>query len=338
MLTRQVKNNNITFAFSLLSTVITFNSKQGLFDINKTMEIVLTDLLNEVYDLSLINLNIIKHNHPAIDLGDKSQGIAVQVTSDGSKAKFSKTVDKFFEWGLDQTYNAIWMMVISNDPLEEHSRKGVTTHTINLSYVANSICNKNAEEFDRLYEFCENNFGAYFPKENNSILKPMQAASVNPGSSISNFLMENSIDLNDSDSTVSEQDIRSDLILLKDELSRLNEGQRWFIFRVMEYTIEYNKDKFIEECIAPVSLFMNGMDYKQQSSIKETADSLSFMRLANYDEYNNKLQSAVYVIFFEKGRYEYFDYFSAIAVFLRNTQRGNLLEDIIVGCNFSHID
>ncbi|WP_227629987.1 hypothetical protein, partial [Klebsiella pneumoniae] len=63
----------------------------------------------------------------------------------------------------------------------------------------------------------------------------------------------------------------------------------------MEYTIEYNKDKFIEECIAPVSLFMNGMDYKQQSSIKETADSLSFMRLANYDEYNNKLQSAVYV-------------------------------------------
>lgn len=338
MLTRQVRNNNITFAFSLLSTVITFNSKQGLFDINKTMEIVLTDLLNEVYGLSLINLNIIKYNHPAIDLGDKSQGIAVQVTSDGSKTKFSKTLDKFFEWGFDQIYHTIWMMVISNDPLEEHSRKGVITHTINLSYIASSICNKNAEEFDRLYEICEKNFGAYFPKENNSILKPMQAASINPGSSIANFLTENSIDLNDSDSNLSEQDVRSDLILLKDELSLLNEAQRWFIFRVMKHTIDYNKDKFIEECIAPISLFMNGMDYKQKLSIKETADSLSFMQLAYYDEWNNKFESAVYVISFTKGKYEYFDYFSAIAVFLRNKRRGDLLEDIIVGCDFSLID
>ncbi|HCD1850682.1 TPA: SMEK domain-containing protein, partial [Klebsiella quasipneumoniae] len=58
VLTRQKKNNNITFAFSLLSTVITFNSKQGLFDINKTMELVLTDLLSHVYNLSLTNLNV----------------------------------------------------------------------------------------------------------------------------------------------------------------------------------------------------------------------------------------------------------------------------------------
>ncbi|WP_214575133.1 SMEK domain-containing protein [Enterobacter roggenkampii] len=81
MLNRQVQNNNITFAFSLLSTVITFNSKQGLFDINKTLESVLIQILNKTYNLSLNNLNIEKHNHPAVDLGDISSGLGKVRTS-----------------------------------------------------------------------------------------------------------------------------------------------------------------------------------------------------------------------------------------------------------------
>lgn len=338
VLTRQKKNNNITFAFSLLSTVITFNSKQGLFDINKTMELVLTDLLSHVYNLSLTNLNVIKYNHPAIDLGDQSSGVAIQVTSDGSKAKFSKTIDKFFKWNLHETYNEVWMMVISNDPLEDHSRKGIVIHVLNLSDVANSICNKGGEEFEQLYLMCEKEFGVYFPNANSSILKPMRAESINPGVSIDNFIRENGIDLNDTNFNVSEQDIRSDLILLKDELSLLNEEQRWFIYLVIKYTIESDNNKYIDACIIPKAMIMNGKTYDQKALVKETVDALSFINLAYYDEDNSKFDGPTFSVFFTKGIYEYFDYFSAIAKFVRYTGKINDLEDIIVGCDFSLID
>ncbi|EQC3612617.1 TPA: SMEK domain-containing protein [Escherichia coli] len=45
-------------------------------------------LLNQLYNYALMELNTIKHNYLAIDLGDTYKQLAVQITSDGSKAKW----------------------------------------------------------------------------------------------------------------------------------------------------------------------------------------------------------------------------------------------------------
>ncbi|MDM3520557.1 SMEK domain-containing protein [Citrobacter sp. Ca225] len=337
MLTRQVKNNNLTFAFSLLSTVITFNSKQSMFDINKTMELVLTDLLNDVYNLSLVNLNLIKHNHPAIDLGDITQRIAIQVTSDGSKAKFDKTMDMLVKHGLDADYDNIWIMLISNDKYESYTRKGFSTHVRNLSDVASCICQKPGADFDRIYTFCENNFGDYFPGKNTNILELTQVASVNPNQSVANFVKNNQLDLSYDDNKYSESDIRDDLIILKSKLSELNEMQRMFIFRVMEFTLTNDNSKYIESCKIPVSAFMSGRQYNEKYAIKQVADYLEQIRLAYYDEENYSLGCATYTVYF-KGNYPEFDYLTGIVEHLRVRGTVSDLRKIIYECDFSILD
>ncbi|MGO5537174.1 integrase core domain-containing protein (plasmid) [Acinetobacter baumannii] len=79
MLTRTEQSHHLSTAFANLSTSITFKCQQGLFDDNHVMETILPTLLNHLYGLGLMNLNIVKHNHPAIDLGDSIMGKAVHV-------------------------------------------------------------------------------------------------------------------------------------------------------------------------------------------------------------------------------------------------------------------
>ncbi|MBF9770130.1 SMEK domain-containing protein [Enterobacter asburiae] len=338
MLNRQVQNNNITFAFSLLSTVITFNSKQGMFDINKTLETVLTTILNKTYKLSLINLNIEKHNHPAIDLGDSNEGIAIQVTSDGSKDKFVKTMDMLVKHKLHETYTKVWMMIISNDPVQHHTKQGFVTHVKNLSDLAKSICEKSGAEFDDLYKICEQEFGVYFPGRNISLLKPTQITGANPNQQVDNFIRINNIDLSYEDYTITTDDIRDDLIKLKNTISQLNEEQRWFLFRVLSHTIEYDDGKYIETCKIPTSIITNGMNSNQRNAIYETINSLERINLAYHDEEDYKLECSVFCIYFIRGKYKEFDYFSGLALFIRETSQLDKLEEIIVNCDFSLID
>ncbi|HGL6555187.1 TPA: SMEK domain-containing protein [Enterobacter roggenkampii] len=337
MLNRQVQNNNITFAFSLLSTVITFNSKQGLFDINKTLESVLIQILNKTYNLSLNNLNIEKHNHPAVDLGDISSGLAIQVTSDGSKDKFVKTMDMLVKHDLHNIYNEVWMLIISNDPIQHHTKKGFITHVRNLSDLAKSICEKPSPEFDYLYNICEKEFGVYFPGRNASILKPTQIASINPNINIDKFISTNGIDLVYEYANITIEDIRDDLILLKNTISQLNEEQRWFLFRALEHTIKNENGKYIETCKIPKSIIYSGKSQSERLAIWEIIDSLIHMNLAYYDEEDYNLQTPVFGIYFKKGKYEDFDYFPALSTFIKKTSQLHNLEKLIVNCDFSFI-
>ena len=81
MLTRTEQSHRLGNALANLSTSITFKGQQGLFDDHHVMEVILPPLLNHLYSLGLINLNVLKHNHPAIDLGDSIMGKAIQVTA-----------------------------------------------------------------------------------------------------------------------------------------------------------------------------------------------------------------------------------------------------------------
>lgn len=77
---------------TLLQLCIKNNVKQSFNDIAFSVEVVVKDLLNVLEKADYQNLNNIKLNYPAIDLLDKTQGIAIQVTTTADKRKVDKTI------------------------------------------------------------------------------------------------------------------------------------------------------------------------------------------------------------------------------------------------------
>ena len=97
----------------LKATVATLNAAH-FFDLNVVAEDFFADLLNTVYGYSLVNLNHDDLNKAAIDLGDTSGRIAVQVTSQRNKAKIQNTLDKFAKHGLADDYDTLKVIIIGD--------------------------------------------------------------------------------------------------------------------------------------------------------------------------------------------------------------------------------
>ena len=74
-------------------------------------EYLYCDLLNTAFGYDLKNMNRIRDNFPAIDLGDSDEGLAVQVTSTGDAAKVRKTLDRFYDHGLDKDYDRLIVLI-----------------------------------------------------------------------------------------------------------------------------------------------------------------------------------------------------------------------------------
>ncbi len=80
---------------SLWVTEIKANNYLDFYDINKVAEDLALKLLNEIYGLQLKNLNEEKPNYPGIDLGDKINKIAYQVTSRNDDRKIQESLESF---------------------------------------------------------------------------------------------------------------------------------------------------------------------------------------------------------------------------------------------------
>ena len=65
------------------------------------------ELLNILKGYQLQNMNLVKPNYPAIDLGDAGEGIGIQVTSSATRKKVQDTLDAMFRNGVEQEY-PIW--------------------------------------------------------------------------------------------------------------------------------------------------------------------------------------------------------------------------------------
>ena len=74
-------------------------------------EYLYCDLLNEAFDYELKNMNRIRDNFPAIDLGDEGEGLAVQVTSTGDAGKVKKTLERFYDHNLNVGYNRLIVLI-----------------------------------------------------------------------------------------------------------------------------------------------------------------------------------------------------------------------------------
>ena len=97
----------------LKAAVATLNEIR-FFDLNVVAEDFFADLLNAVYGLSLVNLNHEGLNAVAIDLGDATHRIAVQVTSERTKVKIQTTLDSFSQHDLAANFDALKVLIIGD--------------------------------------------------------------------------------------------------------------------------------------------------------------------------------------------------------------------------------
>lgn len=103
----------ITDALGTLSYQVEYRNTINLYDINIISEDFYKNLLNKVFGYNLINLNTIEKNTSAIDLGDRKQRIAIQVTSDNTSTKIKKTIDKFLEYNLYDDYDTLFILILT---------------------------------------------------------------------------------------------------------------------------------------------------------------------------------------------------------------------------------
>lgn len=110
----------ITEMLAWLTVNVELHNSHGRTDINHDAEDFYCGLLNLVLGTSLENMNRIKQNFPAIDLGDPESRLSVQVTSNFSRKKIEETLKKFFENHLDSEYSRLVVLIIGK---KERSRK-----------------------------------------------------------------------------------------------------------------------------------------------------------------------------------------------------------------------
>jgi hypothetical protein len=85
-----------------------------LFDNNVVAQRFFCQLLNAAFDLDLQVMDDVRTNYPAIDLGDSTNRIAYQITTDKRSDKVQSTLEKFVQHGLNQHYDALKILVIGD--------------------------------------------------------------------------------------------------------------------------------------------------------------------------------------------------------------------------------
>jgi hypothetical protein len=85
-----------------------------LFDNNVVAQRFFCQLLNATFDLDLKVMDDVRTNYPAIDLGDSTNRIAYQITTEKRSDKVQSTLQKFVQHGLDKQYDTLKILVIGD--------------------------------------------------------------------------------------------------------------------------------------------------------------------------------------------------------------------------------
>lgn len=113
MMNREIYLKNIAESLALLSNQVSILNAVNLYDINIVAEDFFPGLLNLIYGYELENANHIEKNAPAIDLVDKKNRIAIQVTSDNSSTKINHTIDEFVKNKSYQLYDRLVVLILT---------------------------------------------------------------------------------------------------------------------------------------------------------------------------------------------------------------------------------
>ena len=99
-LNRQRSLLRITELLSEFVTMVEGENAASRLDINLHAENIFIPIFGEIFGYTdLVNLNTGSKAYPGIDLGDRTNRVAIQVTSTHSSAKVKKTLEKFADTG-----------------------------------------------------------------------------------------------------------------------------------------------------------------------------------------------------------------------------------------------
>jgi hypothetical protein len=85
-----------------------------LFDNHVVAQHFFCRFLNAAFGLRLVQMDEIRANYPAIDLGDLTNRVAYQVTTERRSDKVQHTLDKFVEHGLEKHYDTLRILIIGD--------------------------------------------------------------------------------------------------------------------------------------------------------------------------------------------------------------------------------
>lgn len=323
MLDRQKKLNQLNLAFANFSSYVELNSKAGFFDIHKIMETVIIPVLNITYNKSYVNLNIIRHNHPAIDLGCALTQTAVQITSDGSTEKVNESIKKFISHKLNEVYNSFSFMIITTRPYSKSSKYIKK----NLSDLSSDIFSLDDQKFQMVYEYIKREFNDFWPKGDNNLLVLTTHLSIDPPLNIQRFI---EMQMNWSEEEgISHDKIRDDLIQLKNTLANLSQQERNIIYRIL-----YQGTSEDYSYSLPWAVLSHNLWGEALNQLNNTCNSLIHKNLIWIDEDDYEHPIRVYY----KSDIEDLNYFKEIADYMRKNNEIEKLTHIINDCNFSLIN
>lgn len=318
------KLQNINLRFSWLSAYLANSNAIGFFDDNKSAEDFCIPLLNIIYDLELVNLNSVKKNHPAIDLGCSKTKTSIQITSNGTLSKLKNTKQLFDRHQLNVTYNAPWILELSNDKHSSHP----DVKTLKDIYQAISLLTD--EKISRI----DDHLNATL-RDVESFLSPQGIPRRNfalksscpykiPQKDISQFIVKTHVLIWEDTATV--EKVRADLIDLSVALSEIPYSQRFLLFTIM--TAGVFEDGEI------ITLKDYKLEEKLTATPQEIKDEMDILIDRGFAFWHEETRS--YGICY-RNRVRYFNYFGFIRGYLEDMNRMFFCEDMFLRCDLSFI-
>jgi len=105
---------NISELLSRFKVQVGILNANSMLDINVVAEGFFIPILNEVYDCDFKNANLFEKNYPAVDLVDKINKIAIQITSTSTVTKVRETIEKIVKNGFQKIYDKFFILVITS--------------------------------------------------------------------------------------------------------------------------------------------------------------------------------------------------------------------------------
>lgn len=150
----------------------------NLQDINVQAEVFFRDFLNLALDFELKNINIVERNARAIDLGDESERIAIQVTSTPDLDKIKHTHDGFVASGLDGKYDRLIVLVIGERRRYRNASLGgegvfamsLTDDVWDIHELLRKVGDLPLEKLQRCCDFLRDELRVVEPRQSNEVL------------------------------------------------------------------------------------------------------------------------------------------------------------------------
>jgi hypothetical protein len=178
MLVKDELLSNITKMLSILKYYVEGKNINKLYDVNVISEDFFKELLNLIYQYDLENLNDTKANYPCIDLGDKIEKIAFQVTSENDRSKIQETIDKFIGLKLFNKFNELNVIIIGNKKnyQKEFETSGlfefsIEDNVIDINDLLKVIKKVKTDKMEQISNFLKNEIRAEEQSESTLLMK-----------------------------------------------------------------------------------------------------------------------------------------------------------------------